>query len=552
MDERSELSLLEKQEGELIKALCDVRHAAEAQRIKIKELVKGLPSPIDRLPNELFVWIICLSIHANNELQLARCSYGDVCDWKTQALMKVSRHWRNTVIHCPKLWSTILVEPSLNVSHLKACVERSSPSLVDVEINYWQWLENSYLNEMLDVATLCADRWRSVRIFNADHTHTRLVLQRIEHLILPSLARISMHHIPAFSDENSVIFSPQIFTPGNSPSLEYLEIGGDFITSSGLPILSSLKELHIHLPHHTSNTAPTYLERLSLYPRLARLTLSGNGQTLGLLRPNSIQLPFLDKLICKISKASSLPRAIVAPMLSHFEYSPDRMDPYSVMFTGLGSKFSSVSRLILCPDTWSWFDEDDICSVFPNVRHVELHKDCANIIFQSPLPPFTWQHLEYLSIVGGEYREHVDCEEISTEEIDQDTPNFLEGLTNWLQLREDTGQSMLRIKISTFVVDAKWISDMHDALHGLCVLEWANNAFTVSVGLSGNSTAPWLVCEFFSYLGLRRNAMYQDMGSLSPGFTFSLSKSFLEDHIKRNVVRYIKSSSSKRSRCTYL
>ena len=70
---------------------------------------------------------------------------------------------------------------------------------------------------------------------------------------------------------------------------------------------------------------------------------------------------------------------------------------------------------------------------------MELHKDCANIIFQSPLPPFTWQHLEYLSIVGGEYREHVDCEEISTEEIDQDTPNFLEGLTNWLQLREDTG-----------------------------------------------------------------------------------------------------------------
>ena len=111
---------------------------------------------------------------------------------------------------------------------------------------------------------------------------------------------------------------------------------------------------------------------------------------------------------------------------------------------------------------------------------------------------------------------------------------------------------MLRVKISTFVVDAKWISDMHDALHGLCVLEWANNAFTVSVGLSGNSTTPWLVCEFISYFGLRRNAMYQDMGSLSPGFTFSLSKSFLEDHIKRNVVRYIKSSSSKRPRSTYL
>ena len=38
---------------------------------------------------------------------------------------------------------------------------------------------------------------------------------------------------------------------------------------------------------------------------------------------------------------------------------------------------------------------------------------------------------------------------------------------------------------------ANWISNMHDALHGLCVLERVDNAFKVSIGLSGISTAPW-------------------------------------------------------------
>ena len=76
---RCELSLLERREGELVKALCDVRHAAEAQRIKIKELVKGLPSPIrlpiDRLPNELLLSIVNLAIHATTDLIMSKALY---------------------------------------------------------------------------------------------------------------------------------------------------------------------------------------------------------------------------------------------------------------------------------------------------------------------------------------------------------------------------------------------------------------------------------------------------------------------------------------------
>ena len=311
--------MLEKQERELVKALCDVRRAIEAQRTKIKEFVERLPSLIDRLSNELLLYIISLAIHTNTDLELSYTPYHDVHNWKTEALMKVSPHWRNTILHCPMLWNTIVVAPSWNKLQLKAHVERSWPSLVDIEICGW-WITDSdlNLNELLDFAALCADRWHSVSILNTDFPRIA-VLRSIRHLILPSLARFSVACIPAFLDENSDIFNPRFFTPGNSPFLQYLEIGGDFITSPGLPILPSLKELHIHLPPYTSGTSTTFLERLSLYPRLSTLTLSGDDQALQVLRPNGLQLPFLGKLICKLSNASSLLHAIVAPTLTHFE-----------------------------------------------------------------------------------------------------------------------------------------------------------------------------------------------------------------------------------------
>ena len=484
---RIELSLLEKQERELVKTLRDVRHAAEAQKTKIEELVKLLPPPIDRLPNELFLWIINLAIDAT--CALIEFSHRDPHDWKIKALMMVSRHWRNIIWHSPKLWNTIVVAPSWNRSRLKAYVERSHPSPVDVEIYGWpSSAQISDLNGVLDVAALCADRWRNVSIYAVHNIY--VVLRRIRHLMLPSLARISMKDAPAFLGGTD-IFDPQFFAPGNSPLLEYLEIGGDFITLSGLPILTSIKEIHIHLPY---STPLVFLERLSSYPRLATLTLSGDVGTLELPRPNSIRLPFLDKLICNLPDANSLLHAIVAPRLSHFKYNWSYADGNT--FANLGSKFSSVSHLVLNSIHLESTPED-ICSAFPNVQHVELYSDCADIMFQSTLPSFTWQHLEYLSIEGGEYAEDFDGAKVYDETIDEDVPEFLEGLINWLQQRQNTGQSGLRIRLSFFNGDADWISTMHDALHGLCILGWAGSAFNVSVGLCGTSTTPWLVCDFF-------------------------------------------------------
>ena len=130
---------------------------------------------------------------------------------------------------------------------------------------------------------------------------------------------------------------------------------------------------------------------------------------------------------------------------------------------------------------------------------MELYRGSADIIFQSTPLFFTWQHPEYLSINGGEYFGNFDGEE-AYDEIKPDVPDFLEGLVKWLQLRQKVCQSDLRIKLSSFNGDANWISKMHDALYGLCVLEWVDSTFNMSVGLSGTSTTPSLVRDFLDIL----------------------------------------------------
>ena len=474
---RVELSLLEKQERELVKALCDVRHAAEAQRTKIKELVEQLPAPIDRLPNELFLLIIDLAIHAT--LDDPR-----FYNWKTDELMRVSRHWRNTILHCPILWNTIVIAPSSNALQLKAHVERSWPSLVNIKIDDpWSYLG---IIDLFDVTASCADRWRSLSI-SVNPENIRLALFRsIRHLMLPSLVRVSME-VPAFLDGKSV--NPQFLTPGNSPFLEYLEISGDFMFS-GLPILSSLKELRIHLPSHASSTSSAFLEQLSLYPRLSTLTISGDDQTLKRLRPNCIRLLSLVKLICTVSNANYLLHAIVAPTLTHFEYTIKEYGKTDgdILFAGLDSKFTSVRHLVL--NTHLWQFKKFVWSAFPNLRHVELNRSDADIVFQSNFPSIAWQHLECLYINGGR-------DLYGTDGVHSDGPPFfLDGLVNWLQQRRGTGESRLRIKIFSFSGDVNGISKIHDALHGLSVLEWGDYIFNVSIEISGTSTTPWLVCDY--------------------------------------------------------
>ena len=186
----------------------------------------------------------------------------------------------------------------------------------------------------------------------------------------------------------------------------------------------------------------------------------------------------LDKFVCEVSNATPLLRTIVAPRLAYIEHSPDN-EIYSefTVFTELSSKFSSVSHLVLrC--THLQFKQEGLRPALPDVRHMELLEVGANAVFECTLPSSAWQHLEYLSIDSEE-----NYYEDRTDQVQRRM--FWGGLSNWLQLRRGIGQSVLRVKISSFSGDVPWISNMHDALHGLCVLDREDNAFKVSIGLSG-------------------------------------------------------------------
>jgi len=53
---RAELARLEKQEQQLVKERLHVRATIRTQRTKLEELVRQLPTPINRLPNETLTY----------------------------------------------------------------------------------------------------------------------------------------------------------------------------------------------------------------------------------------------------------------------------------------------------------------------------------------------------------------------------------------------------------------------------------------------------------------------------------------------------------------
>ena len=134
---RAELARLEKQEQQLVKELLHVRTAVRAQRTKLEELARQLPAPINRLPDEILLQIIELSMPSSVRLA------------------SVSRCWRDMILHFPRLWTIIKVTPTRHRSHLKAQVTRSAELPLDVEICSWDDSETKekLLNAMLDDLT---------------------------------------------------------------------------------------------------------------------------------------------------------------------------------------------------------------------------------------------------------------------------------------------------------------------------------------------------------------------------------------------------------------
>ncbi|KIM58738.1 hypothetical protein SCLCIDRAFT_27877 [Scleroderma citrinum Foug A] len=482
---RAELDRLEKQEQELLKQLFAVRFAAQAQRTKVQGLIKQVSAPVDRLPNELLLQIIELSIQT---ALVPRKSCDVHLGWKRE-LMKVSHRWRNLILHSPSLWSTIKVTPTWREPLVREHVANSCQYPLDIEICSWSETEShDRLVALLDTVTPCAHRWRSLAI-RGDITelHRYLVLELLDRLTFPTLTLVSLLNVPPYLDGLEGIpteYTAEFLTPEKSPHLKFLELGGLFVTTTPLRVPSDLVNLRLVFDDPFGEDPPIFLGLLSCR-NLTSLSLSGEVWTFDQLRPNSIQFPLLETLVCSVRSAGGLMQALVAPMLSHFEYCPPVWDvsPDDV-FARLGDKFSSVIRLVLSGMD-PMYEAKAIYSTFPNVRHMVLGPHDSIPIFRlgddSPSEA-TWHHLESLTVDGPKPI--------------RGRSTFPHHLVRWLKYRQHTRQTKLRVRLCAVYATGDWkrLWKLHEMLHELCILEWAGVRLDMKMSLFGNGNSLVLVC----------------------------------------------------------
>ena len=233
-----------------------------------------------------------------------------------------------------------------------------------------------------------------------------------------------------------------------------------------------------------SEDPPSFLGSLSSR-NLTSLSLSGESWTFAQLPPNSIQFPLLETLVCSVRSAEGLMQALVAPVLSHFDYCPSVWDASpDDMFAGLGDKFSNVIRLTLSGMD-PLHEAKAIYSTFPNVRHMVLGPHDSIPIFRlgddSPSEA-TWHHLESLTVDGAKPI--------------RGQSTFPHHLVRWLKYKQHTRQSKLRVRLCTVYATGDWncLWNLHEVLHELCILEWAGVQLNMKMSLFGDGDSLLLVC----------------------------------------------------------
>ncbi|KAL4075243.1 hypothetical protein V8B97DRAFT_1555954 [Scleroderma yunnanense] len=477
---RIQLVRLEQQERNLLGRLKDIRSAVQLQQATIDALVKSINcAPISRLPTELLLEILDLAINAapvGCDLHLHTRKWELTC---------VSRRWRDVILNSPVLWTSIKLTPIWDVSVVKAHVTRSRGRPLDIEVGQsWPSRGRDALPAQLDVVVPSAHRWRSLVIHNsAGYTLSTHVLARIDNLKLSSLKHVSIPLYPPTlreQDEGKLCY-PSFLRPGYISNLKSLELR-NFVAPNDFQIPHGLTALLLKLPDVRPSGSSTFLSSLSSQT-LKDLSLSGDIDHWS-LQPDTIHLPFLEKLELRVSKAKGLLEALVAPRLINFEYHPYRMqDPPSVVFRGLSSKFRSVEYLSF--HLWEILED--------------LYED-ANAFYH-------WAHLESLTFKG------------LTRDLLR-TPN---EFFMWLEQRKARGKPMLHIKLSQIQgddwgLDVSWLSTLYEALHNFSILEFEDVPLMPTVMLSGNVDS----------------TLQLNMPALSPGLFSGIDQAFRAGHVSQN------------------
>ena len=304
---------------------------------KADKLYSQVLAQIDHLPTELLVQIFQLCIHASL-IAFPGC---DVHRHLKRRLASVSRRWRDIILNSAKFWTTIKLAPTWSKSLVKAHLARSSQLSLNIEICDPQPRDITATHTLLDLLISCSHRWCSVVVRNnvADAQLVGL-LSRMKHKTFSSLSHFSVGYMPGWLSNNWV--ATQLCTK-QFPWLEHLGLGGPFEPSLAGRVPPNLTSLMLRL----DDLGPSCTIQDLLLQKLTSLTLSGRADFLP-LHPSSIQLPLLEKLVCKATDGDVLINAIMAPNLLHLEYSTGEWIGLSNNRWNLRTpKYPNVTNLVL-------------------------------------------------------------------------------------------------------------------------------------------------------------------------------------------------------------
>ena len=471
---RAELARLEKQEQQLVEQLHYARTSIRQQRKKIDELVRRLPSPIDRVPNEILLRILELCLQYTHNY----CS-------QRKMLACVSHRWMDIMMNSSSLWTTIRITPTWSASAVKAHVTNSCQSSLEIEIYSWDFGgdDEKRLPAMLDVLLSCAHRWMSLVIHGVRASCLHMILKGMAQKMFPSLRHVSIKDV--FPRGISEPISQ--FCSGNYPQLKHLELEEGLNASSNFQFPPSLTSLSLHL---CTKEPSSIFQQLALQ-KLTILTLNGFVKSLP-LGPNSIYFPLLEEFVCRISEGEVLMRAIVAPKLISFSYSPppncNNLRVETDMFNTSTHKFPNVTSLVLVDVTFVDCTEA-FPIAFPAVRNLVLDSQGTISLFRprNDLPNTVYlPHLKTLTVHG----------------LNIDSAYSLGGrVACWLERRRNMGLPKLLVKF-LFASDAlygPWVMlVIHGMLHEYCFLEWENVSLGDRVVFSGTiDESLWLVRTFY-------------------------------------------------------
>lgn len=473
---RAALVALEKREHELLDELRSIQDAVRLQRSIVEGLIAQMPmAPVHRLPTESLLRVFEFYLDAAPET----C---DTYRHSKRDLASVSRHWRDVILCSPSLWTKIMVSSHWTEARAKTYVTRSSQSLLDIDFLHWSDRNSDGIfTTILNTLASSAHRWHSLTIQeDVPHFHRSLVLEKLNHLLLPSLKQVSIGNFPGSLTEQGEIY----LRPERSPHLGHVHLHVVAGTLVNFHIPSGISALSLEFYEHEHIRHQSVFNSLS-GQGLTSLHVSGNSIDFD-LPPNSIQLPLLKEFVCSLGHAKALIRALVAPSLKCFHYSPSLWrDSPSVIFSDLSSKFNNVDYLCLSRFTTENLSET-VCLAFPNVCHLTL---VPAIRFEPylrtaefPSGVLHWKNLKRLTI----------------ENLRDYDLGCLSGLVDWLQQRVFAGQSKLQVELSCYECGS---SSLFQRLLELCYLEKLDVRHKADVVVCCSGSRTWVEVQPYYNIG---------------------------------------------------